>query len=830
MGSTKAVYIESRIKERLRRLNTKPPYIQRNVNITESNAIKTLSPLKDTIVSTLDMNFALYVLEQIYAKNKSKATTVAQFIANELTLGLQTTEYNIESDVYNVYDIGEDNKTIIENKIAEARLCQRIINNQEALTKRFDVDSIVTSPKNNTRDATIEICKLIDTYDIPVCHKYSVALENIPYIIAKNNRQFNGDEELIDAITEYFLTRDGEIPDTTYKEYQELLENCYIYDKSKSTVLIDKFMSNSGEYFKQESTRILAKYNSPTVSHYCDPYKVTNEASAINYLTGVSAIREMVAISEGKEAEVALLYTAKNVQNFFPADNDVIKFQRSQLFDDVEFDKITVDDLTIDPREPIHEKPNKESFASIDYYKNIIETSVDDDINAMIAGFKAEQKKDASLLKRFINKLYAKDPKDIINELPGIMSCIRVVLYVLIATTGSVGIICTLFMALINWLISNKINEKQCEKLIDYIRKETIKIDDKISKAEGKEKSDLEEYKRELNRAEKKTIQYLQSIDTDHDDQMVGGSSDDIDLDDFNFETVIARVMSVMVLAESCLDTVSDNKIRSLRYIIMKATEGNFLHDLSEVVYHSSYPMKSYREELLLVKESTDDIKFRTAITVEEDRLNMNDDLSDIRKLLAEAVANNVLIREANNTEVMQEKVNINTLKLAIQNAKAKLKDLNTKEKSLWQSVDANASGFVRSIEKAMTSDRREAIIKGNIIPKFSKVIKGSIALTGIGLVFGPAYAAIAAMGALATSSALNAREKKLLMDEIDTELKVVEKQIDIAQNDGDMNQYRFLLNYQKKLTREYQRIRYGLKVQGRDIPAAVIPGRGGDD
>ena len=89
--------------------------------------------------------------------------------------------------------------------------------------------------------------------------------------------------------------------------------------------------------------------------------------------------------------------------------------------------------------------------------------------------------------------------------------------------------------------------------------------------------------------------------------------------------------------------------------------------------------------------------------------------------------------------------------------------------------------------------------------------------------------ALITAVGGLAVSSALNTKEKKLLYDEINTELKVVEKQIEIAQNDGDMNQYRFLLNYQKKLTREAQRIKYGLKVRGRDIPAATLPGRGGN-
>ena len=72
----------------------------------------------------------------------------------------------------------------------------------------------------------------------------------------------------------------------------------------------------------------------------------------------------------------------------------------------------------------------------------------------------------------------------------------------------------------------------------------------------------------------------------------------------------------------------------------------------------------------------------------------------------------------------------------------------------------------------------------------------------------------------------LTQREKQLVYDEIATELQVVEKQLQIAENDGDMNQYRFLLNYQKKLARERQRIRYGLKVQGRNMPDAKIPKR----
>ena len=69
-------------------------------------------------------------------------------------------------------------------------------------------------------------------------------------------------------------------------------------------------------------------------------------------------------------------------------------------------------------------------------------------------------------------------------------------------------------------------------------------------------------------------------------------------------------------------------------------------------------------------------------------------------------------------------------------------------------------------------------------------------------------------------------RERRLIYDEIDTELQVVEKQIQLAESEGDMNQYRFLLNYQKKLTREKHRIKYGVHMSGRTIPEV----KGGND
>ena len=56
-----------------------------------------------------------------------------------------------------------------------------------------------------------------------------------------------------------------------------------------------------------------------------------------------------------------------------------------------------------------------------------------------------------------------------------------------------------------------------------------------------------------------------------------------------------------------------------------------------------------------------------------------------------------------------------------------------------------------------------------------------------------------------------------ILLDDIETELDVVEKELSIAESNNKMNQYRALLQYKKELQRQYQRIRYNVRV-GKDI------------
>ena len=171
--------------------------------------------------------------------------------------------------------------------------------------------------------------------------------------------------------------------------------------------------------------------------------------------------------------------------------------------------------------------------------------------------------------------------------------------------------------------------------------------------------------------------------------------------------------------------------------------------------------------------------------------------------------------------------INLNSIRLGLEGLKAKFKDLDTKQKEASKNMDNAARAFAKGVKDSLVSDRREAIIKGSIIPSFSRLMKNAIILAGVAYFSLPA-AVIGAMGALALSAKLTKQERALLLDEIETELEVVDKELAIADSNNQINKYRELLKYKKNLQRQYQRIRYNIRV-GKDIlpgSASGIPNR----
>lgn len=169
--------------------------------------------------------------------------------------------------------------------------------------------------------------------------------------------------------------------------------------------------------------------------------------------------------------------------------------------------------------------------------------------------------------------------------------------------------------------------------------------------------------------------------------------------------------------------------------------------------------------------------------------------------------------------------VNLSGIKMAMEGLRGKMKDMSQQEKELSKNLDNNVRVLAKGMKDALISDRREAIIKGSVIPSFSKCLKIGIALAGAGLITGnPAIPIIAAIGGFAMSKKLTQKERLLLLDDIEVELEVVDKEIQNAESKNQMKKYRALLKYKKDLQRQYQRIKYNVRI-GKDIMAGSTVG-----
>lgn len=168
--------------------------------------------------------------------------------------------------------------------------------------------------------------------------------------------------------------------------------------------------------------------------------------------------------------------------------------------------------------------------------------------------------------------------------------------------------------------------------------------------------------------------------------------------------------------------------------------------------------------------------------------------------------------------------INFNSIKLSLEGLKKKAKDMSAKEKEFSRNLDVSVNKLVSDMKNALISDRRESIIKGSVIPSFSKFIKLCVGAAGLYLI-NPTAAVIAAIGGFIASKKLTKKERALLLDEIDVELEMIEKEISIAESKNQMKKLRQLMMMKKDLERTYQRIKLNVKL-GRDVMPGATYGR----
>lgn len=149
--------------------------------------------------------------------------------------------------------------------------------------------------------------------------------------------------------------------------------------------------------------------------------------------------------------------------------------------------------------------------------------------------------------------------------------------------------------------------------------------------------------------------------------------------------------------------------------------------------------------------------------------------------------------------------------KLAANKLKNTVQRLNDKQRRLSKNLDDSLEKMDDELRKESSNRRREQIIKGRVLPKASKIIKLGIG-SGVASLINPALGAITVLGTLGVSKIGSKKEKQYILDEIDIQLKIVDKKIQLAENNNDMKSLEELFKIQKKLRRERQRIFYNMK------------------
>ena len=247
--------------------------------------------------------------------------------------------------------------------------------------------------------------------------------------------------------------------------------------------------------------------------------------------------------------------------------------------------------------------------------------------------------------------------------------------------------------------------------------------------------------------------------------------------------------------------TIGKREFVNLNDIITKVygDNKNLQQFVDSVKYHQN-PNAKFIEELYNLDKETEDEKLDLNVTNYEEAVNILEQL----------------VMNRSKTQPLNENV-INTLQLAWQDFKGKVKKLSAKEQEMSRDMDMNFNNFVRSMKNSLSGNRREAIIRDQLCPSLSKMIKIGIPVAATAII-NPIIPAISALSWMVLSKVATDKEVAFILDEFDIELKVLDREIQKAEQGGSPQKYRKLLTIQKKLMREKQKIQYKYALSGKRI------------
>lgn len=644
--------------------------------------------------------------------------------------------------------------------------CDRVLTNHSKLTKRFNLDNMVRKcplTEAALKDCVYNICDLINTYESAFGVRYDIALENIMYLMSKNCVPVDN-KFILETVTDYFLMT--ELNEETADA--KLHDMIYIIENSK--------------FFSPEELSVVS-------------YLYEDEQAIIEAVENEEDI-EQIPLEENKVHDMFMKYKKKKT-------------------------------ITI-------KKKNKlESLK----------------IKKIIHDFKKEHNKSIEKFKIAVSRIFVNSPEGIINELPDIFEFVRLgIVLGGFAINPILGIITLITGFFLRMKVARERMEKVCEqyeKERDRYKKKMNETDDE--KKKEKYKALYNQYKNDLYKLES----YRDDLYTEEENdkrmeekyakEAEASDGDDLDFDfdmDFNFDeqTAINYTELLSTLYEQLSYTRGDLMVAISNNI--KDMDSDDIYNISEAVKvcndivdcpryitilenelerirnnkHSSFIASL--QKIDTIKTCISDINSVKYNSLLETAYISNDiDLPDMETVYETMKYKYDIIDDTIDyiSESKDEKSGMSFLskvKIAGENLRRSMLKAKDKDKQLSMKLDSELNRTMKSAKKAMISDSRESIIRGSFLPSASKCIHLALA-GGVVALFSPVAAVIALIGFIGSSKVLTEKERNLILDDIDIEIKMCDKYIKAAEDKDDLVAVREIMKTKRDLERQRARILY---------------------
>ena len=644
--------------------------------------------------------------------------------------------------------------------------CDRVLTNHSKLTKRFNLDNMVRKcplTEAALKDCVYNICDLINTYESAFGVRYDIALENIMYLMSKNCVPVDN-KFILETVTDYFLMT--ELNEETADA--KLHDMIYIIENSK--------------FFSPEELSVVS-------------YLYEDEQAIIEAVENEEDI-EQIPLEENKVHDMFMKYKKKKT-------------------------------ITIKKRNKL------ESLK----------------IKKIIHDFKKEHNKSIEKFKIAVSRIFVNSPEGIINELPDIFEFVRLgIVLGGFAINPILGIITLITGFFLRMKVARERMEKVCEqyeKERDRYKKKMNETDDE--KKKEKYKALYNQYKNDLYKLES----YRDDLYTEEENdkrmeekyakEAEASDGDDLDFDfdmDFNFDeqTAINYTELLSTLYEQLSYTRGDLMVAISNNI--KDMDSDDIYNISEAVKvcndivdcpryitilenelerirnnkHSSFIASL--QKIDTIKTCISDINSVKYNSLLETAYISNDiDLPDMETVYETMKYKYDIIDDTIDyiSESKDEKSGMSFLskvKIAGENLRRSMLKAKDKDKQLSMKLDSELNRTMKSAKKAMISDSRESIIRGSFLPSASKCIHLALA-GGVVALFSPVAAVIALIGFIGSSKVLTEKERNLILDDIDIEIKMCDKYIKAAEDKDDLVAVREIMKTKRDLERQRARILY---------------------